>query len=89
MKDRQQRNALRRVVASVAVDDCTVTIFPHAWTLRNKFSQHYTFIVRPPRHLREALRYPLNPFLVRSGRQLPSMSRSTSGDAAFEQPQRS
>ena len=30
MKDRQQRNALRRVVASVAVDDCTVTIFPHA-----------------------------------------------------------
>ena len=30
MKDRQQRNALRRVVASVAIDDCAVTIFPHA-----------------------------------------------------------
>ena len=30
MKDRQQRNALRRVVASVAIDDCVVTIFPHA-----------------------------------------------------------
>ena len=30
MKDRQQRNALRRVVASVAVDDCTVAIFPYA-----------------------------------------------------------
>jgi len=30
MKDRQQHNALRRVVASIAVDDCTVTIFPHA-----------------------------------------------------------
>ena len=30
MKDRQQRNVLRRVVASVAVDDCTVVIFPHA-----------------------------------------------------------
>ena len=30
MKDRQHRNALRRVVASVAADDCTITIFPHA-----------------------------------------------------------
>ena len=30
VKDRQQRNALRRIVASVAVDDCIVTIFPHA-----------------------------------------------------------
>ena len=30
MKDRQQRNALRRIVATVAVGDCTVTIFPHA-----------------------------------------------------------
>jgi len=29
-KDRQQRSALRRVVASVAVNDCTVVIFPHA-----------------------------------------------------------
>lgn len=30
MKDRQQRNGLRRVVASVVIDDCTATIFPHA-----------------------------------------------------------
>ena len=30
MKDRQQRNTLRRIVATVAVGDCTVTIFPHA-----------------------------------------------------------
>ena len=30
MKDRQQHNALRHVVASIAIDDCTVTIFPHA-----------------------------------------------------------
>ena len=30
MKDRQQRNVLHRVVASIAIDDCTVTIFPHA-----------------------------------------------------------
>ena len=30
MKDRQQRNALRRIVATVALGDCSVTIFPHA-----------------------------------------------------------
>lgn len=30
VKDRQQRNTLRRVVASAAVDDCTIAIFPHA-----------------------------------------------------------
>jgi hypothetical protein len=30
MKERQQRNALRHIVASISVDDCTVTIFPHA-----------------------------------------------------------
>lgn len=30
VKERQQRNALRRIVASIAVDDCAVTIFPHA-----------------------------------------------------------
>ena len=30
MKDRQQRNALRRVVASIVVGDCSVAIFPHA-----------------------------------------------------------
>ena len=30
VKERQQRNALRRIVASIAVDDCLVTIFPHA-----------------------------------------------------------
>ena len=30
IKDHQQRNVLRHVVASLAIDDCTVTIFPHA-----------------------------------------------------------
>lgn len=30
IKERQQRNALRRIVANIAVDNCTVTIFPHA-----------------------------------------------------------
>ena len=30
VKERQQNNSLRRIVASIAVDDCTATIFPHA-----------------------------------------------------------
>ena len=30
MKERQQRNTLRHIVAAAALDDCAVTIFPHA-----------------------------------------------------------
>ena len=30
VKERQQRNALRHIVASIAVSDCMITIFPHA-----------------------------------------------------------
>lgn len=30
IKERQQRSALRRIVASIAIDDCSVVMFPHA-----------------------------------------------------------
>ena len=36
VKERQHRNVLRRIVASIAVDDCMVTIFPHALDFTQK-----------------------------------------------------
>ena len=53
VKERQQRNELRRMVASIAVDDCMVTIFPHALdftqqVLSAAHTHHHPPLTAPP-----------------------------------------